>query len=566
MKAPGPATDPSGLIDSVLSRLVEWLRLDPDWSTRSQNELAWWPHTYKQVIVGQPPVQYNGRSSFPFFCRIDLLASMPASRPLYEALSLANEDASLSSIVYYPNTQTVATLTRLLMDRESLWLVAFLRLALGVQIRQAERLSRYWQDTLGGQFVRAPHRVLGIREIPDDMVSQFQIELEPSLNDESPFCGLLNKLNVEATGLLILEQQDDRLVVELRFPDNPRNQQRPSANLPVAARLEVSANAQHTQFGRGLSLNLELPVSVSPDDGYAVANTLNLMASEVPVQLIGSWYMSRATHRLTFGCFVPAIIGSGLDTQWRSHIIRTLMTCVLDQGIMARGVFEAGSETDQSQPALAPRPVNRAIPEAADRTPIDVKNLARQHHYIFAHRLLPNTLFNDPTFLIRAGRDQRLLDLWERAAIAAREFSARRDVPDYVRRLDFNRISPDGLECTLIDLAGRSGALIEMPAASHPTEAVWVLVVDGAAKGSSQVAKPASVRYFVLERGAPMNSMPTNYAVETTPTGRRPLGPVPRMEDAADGPADRAVLRKLDKDVFVQTIDQMLRDGTLGTS
>lgn len=63
----------------------------------------------------------------------------------------------------------------------------------------------------------------------------------------------------------------------------------------------------------------------------------------------------------------------------------------------------------------------------------------------------------------------------------------------------------------------------------------------------------------MLSRAAQaLNSVPTNYIAEITPEGRRPLGPVPRMEDAGTEPASRAAFRNVDRDMFIRVVNDAL--------
>lgn len=210
-----------------------------------------------------------------------------------------------------------------------------------------------------------------------------------------------------------------------------------------------------------------------------------------------------------------------------------------------------------SQPAAAR--ASTPTPQGERRPAVDTKNLARQHHYIFAFRLLPNALFRDPTLLQGPSRDQMLLRVWDVAAVAARDFSQQTDVPEYVHHLDFNPIRPDGLSATTINVSRKSGTLIEMPIAVRPTEAIWALVIYEERAGSRPGRVPGGVRYFVLSRAAQaLNNVPTNYVAEITPQGRQALGPVPRLEDAGTSPEDRAALRKADRDMFIQLVEKAL--------
>jgi hypothetical protein len=212
--------------------------------------------------------------------------------------------------------------------------------------------------------------------------------------------------------------------------------------------------------------------------------------------------------------------------------------------------------------SISNAPSHRASSAGTQTDPpprIDTNNLARQHHYIFAFRLLPEALFRDPTLLQGPAPDQRLLRVWEVAAIAARDFSRQSNVPDYVHRMDFNPIAPDGLKSTMISVAGKTAALIEMPTAIRPTEAIWALVIYDTKGGYPARPDSVGLRYFVLSRAAQaLNNLPTNYIAEITPKSRSALGPVPRMEDAGTESADRATFRKMDRDMFIKMVDQAL--------
>ncbi len=200
-------------------------------------------------------------------------------------------------------------------------------------------------------------------------------------------------------------------------------------------------------------------------------------------------------------------------------------------------------------------------------------NQPRQHHYAFAHRVLPQTLFSDPTFLVRAGREQRLLELWERSADVASKAIRDADLPEKFKAgLDITRCSPDGLNCVLVDVGDRGGALVEMPATLRPTEAVLAVVVHGPSTGPGIDSSSRGIRYFTLERGKTVDGVPQTYLCEWTHGGRRhenygEAGPLlEAIEDARIGLTDRQKLRKVFRVALLETLDELLRSGTLDAS
>ncbi len=186
--------------------------------------------------------------------------------------------------------------------------------------------------------------------------------------------------------------------------------------------------------------------------------------------------------------------------------------------------------------------------------------------------MLPQALFADPTFLVRAGREQRLFELWERSAEFARKVIRDLDVSAEEKAvLDVNRYPPDGFNCALIDIGGRSGALVEMPQALRPMEAIYAVVVHEPSSRPNVDSRPGGIRYFILERGTSVNGAPMTFLAEWTRDGRHvnfgEAGPLMEAaEDARFGPVDRQIFRRVSRDAFIEAVDELLRAGKLISS
>jgi len=107
-------------------------------------------------------------------------------------------------------------------------------------------------------------------------------------------------------------------------------------------------------------------------------------------------------------------------------------------------------------------------------------DLAREHHYVFAHRMLPD-MVNFPgsfTELVAEGKfGMTLRGLWD-------QFGA--SLPEQ------DRISSDGIDATGVDVGGVPGMLITLPPAKHWTEMYAALVVP--------LDPIDERRFFTLER------------------------------------------------------------------
>jgi hypothetical protein len=120
----------------------------------------------------------------------------------------------------------------------------------------------------------------------------------------------------------------------------------------------------------------------------------------------------------------------------------------------------------------------------ADSSTADSSDQPHRHQYLFAHRELPMAAFRYGEDLVRVARGGNLAEglgkLWV-------------DLGTALATTD--RLPADGLRATYYDLGGYEVALVTMPPPGGVTDAHLAAIVVPHGGGT--------VRYFVLERGAP---------------------------------------------------------------
>jgi len=350
-------TDPVALGPAVLDYLQRVMGIDSEWSIRSERELTWWPHTYKQIIVAEPPIEDEGLTLTPFACRTEILEAMPESPRLYETLSLVNQFSSLASLIYDPDTRTVASTSRVHIHTDSTWLAQFLQAAAAIQLNQVEQLGPFWEEQLGGRFVRSAHPDSGLRKYPDEIVNVVENLFAPAGQSESPFLGLVDAVDRLPHKWSTLERSKDRLVAEVRFRDAVPMEERIAKGEPVnTGLLKVTTDEKHPTLGHGLIIALSLPIATDEGVHHMGANMNNYMEAQGPVhlQMLGSW---TAAELLQFRTFVPALLAQNHDAAWRIQLVHTFMLYA-----MARAEVFGGLLRKQSlfaRPSLSKRPSPR---------------------------------------------------------------------------------------------------------------------------------------------------------------------------------------------------------------
>lgn len=150
----------------------------------------------------------------------------------------------------------------------------------------------------------------------------------------------------------------------------------------------------------------------------------------------------------------------------------------------------------------------------------------RQHHYVFAHRVLPGMALSQPARFIselRGGGDAFLRSVWDRVA---------EDVPTSLR------LTADGLAFEIIDSDEGTIAVVVLPEASGEAEAHFVALVVH--------HQPEKARFFTLESAfSPVTQSRYNVLGEWTEDSHLNFG---------EGPS-------ADQEAFVHAVMERVRSG-----
>lgn len=188
----------------------------------------------------------------------------------------------------------------------------------------------------------------------------------------------------------------------------------------------------------------------------------------------------------------------------------------------------AGQTPDQAFQATQ-QPLPAQSPASALGTAGAEEGAPREHHYHFAHRMLPVALFNQPEHVwnkLRGEQARAFVEtLWEATGAHLPPSDC---------------ISPAGLSLSFSDTLGGGymAVVLRLPPARRVTEAHAVCVVFKTGKRKLFFRKPSVVRYFVLEMGFPNDDGSHHeYIAEYRADGTRI-----RMGDAADTSEDAILL------------------------
>jgi hypothetical protein len=355
----------------VLDFLQRALGVDPEWSVRSDRQLDWWPHTYRQTITSGLPLDDSGVTVTVLTCLIEILESVPESPQLYAAVSGVNQFAALSSLVYDPGAKTVASVSRIHIHPESSWLAYVIQAAAALQLHQVG-LGPAWETQFGGKFVRSVHPTSGVRESPDQIVTAVESLFAPAGQSDSPFLGLMDILDRQPHPWSTLERTRNHIVAEVPFRDAIPRLQRVARAEPIStALLSVTAEAKHPVLGNGLALWLKLPFPAQDAGAHKVVNWLNLLEAQgaTALQSLGSWCV--AEEVMQYRMFVPAVLVHNRDVSWRTQLIQTLMQYMTARARAAHTIFQAAHDSEEA--------ANRSQVSAAraSQEPMDPESIAR---------------------------------------------------------------------------------------------------------------------------------------------------------------------------------------------
>lgn len=313
----------------ILRFVYESMMVDEEWSVREPRGFTWWGHRLRQRVWADPPEESGGFSIVRLHAETDLLRNVSGADNLYSFLSAMNyrAKAGTSAFVFNENEDEIRLhSTACIHVQNRSWLEKIFLLTAGIQISYAEIMA----DTLaayleGSEVNRTTHPGSGIRNEPDSMLEALPGIVAPqssstSIHSAKDFRDAADRLsglfpvtsgNGAFTAELPLEGPGPGIVYPGVLYDIKSGREMISSKGSKSARFTASTRKRHLNFGRGLFMSLEIPVSLMiPLEGFIAAARLN--ATEVrespACHLMGGWLYDYRMRKMTFSACVPAMM------------------------------------------------------------------------------------------------------------------------------------------------------------------------------------------------------------------------------------------------------------------
>lgn len=286
---------------------IEWLyheqlRVDPEWSVRTEKGFRWWADKNAQTIeiIGEKPCP-DGETEYLVSVRTEFLRDLDLND---ESLVKMNEHlmhtSAMSGPVYDAESRTLSlcSLVRV-YQRICDWMRPLIGLAAAMQIYEARSMGAEMAKLLNAKEHISGHPEHGVRPEPDEMAFVAESLIAPVGQEPCNW-----------------PKSEFRDVVK-------RHMQKPPAYGAGSEGLEftvgfpcgdqwsfcVVAAERHPWYGNGLMLLQSFPVNGLPDaEGIRVALSLN--GTELGEQPSGYGFggYSYSDNKLLFKCFLPNVV------------------------------------------------------------------------------------------------------------------------------------------------------------------------------------------------------------------------------------------------------------------
>lgn len=244
----------------------EQLKVDEEWSVRTENGFRWWADRNAQTIevVGETP-GLNGNTGYFVSVRTELLRELDLDERAATTInSLLMPFASMAGPVYDRETKTLS-LCLLVRVHEVIapWMNPIISVAALLQIDEARRLGTEWAELCNAKEAVSGHLDHGIRPEPDELVSTVEDVIVPLGSQPSPcesgdFEDVVDQYMRQPPAL---EANAGGLGFTVEFPYGG-----------MSSLCQVNADQRHPRYGNGLQIVQSFPLGdLSERDGITLA-------------------------------------------------------------------------------------------------------------------------------------------------------------------------------------------------------------------------------------------------------------------------------------------------------
>lgn len=294
----------------MINTAFETNMIDDEWSIRSEREFTWWGYEQAQRVWADPPIRTEGVTVTKVHARTDVLRDVPDTEKTFHLVSLLNMTATLSPLIFDPDTGKVYYHSTAYLHEQNFWLVSQIFMLSGSMQAADARVKTLTglADLFDGEVDATSHPQSGERPEPDDMLNLLEDVVAPAGAEPSPFT---------SDNFAMLEDLDPNPSVQTNAGENGVTAEFPfsggdpvvkssdAGQPPQTALFQAFNNQPHPQIGNGCLVLLHVPLST---EDRVVANELNRQEAETGGgnHLLGAWCMG--PRGLAFTTFYPAMI------------------------------------------------------------------------------------------------------------------------------------------------------------------------------------------------------------------------------------------------------------------
>ena len=293
----------------MINKAFETNQIDDEWSIRSDREFTWWGYEQAQRLWAAPPIRSQGVTVTKVHARTDVLRDVPDTDKTYQMLAVSNMMATLSPLIFDPDTGKIYYHSTAYLHEQNYWLVSdIFMLAASMQAADAFLAATFLTAEVDGEVDATAHPQSGERFEPDDMLNLLDAVVAPAGAEPSPFTSddfaMLEDLDPNPS--VHTNAGENGVTAEFPFSGgDPVMKSFDGGQPPQTALFQAFNNQPHPEVGNGCLVLLHVPLST---EDPVVANKLNRLEAETEGgnHLLGAWAIG--PRGLVFTTFYPAMI------------------------------------------------------------------------------------------------------------------------------------------------------------------------------------------------------------------------------------------------------------------
>jgi hypothetical protein len=270
---------------AALEKLHKELLIDELWTIRGDREFSWIGHRLKQTVRGSKSFQDDGitLSRLSATCVVVEGVSAPQADVL-RLLSRMNRHAIGSAYTYWPATRSISTDAVAYVHEQTLeWRSSQFGSFTITQLCLAESEADWLAEKTGGTVAVREHPTSGRRIVSDDMLNVLEDAFvadgwRPSLFANQFEMETIADITRHSPRVASMGGSAGGVALEVSFGGD-------------TSLTRIHTEEPHRRLGNGLTVRLNLPISVTPDDADRIAASLNAQeaAGSATTTHYGAW-------------------------------------------------------------------------------------------------------------------------------------------------------------------------------------------------------------------------------------------------------------------------------------